>query len=302
METVHPVPHDPTATGLASPSDELDERQNSLSWKPLAWIGLSVLVIQSLTGLVIFKLLTTWPDRSAFGDMFGFTNTLFSGLAFAGVIYAIFLQRRELELQRMELRLTRDELRRTATAQEKSEQALKEQAEELIRQRRLSILPAFVAQLKQDKPGGLSHHRLYLKNVGIGMAINIEIARIDFISPPDEVPSPTTEITVEDIKTHRVLGGKNGYSVFQPIQSLSSGGEQIVEHTNHFDPGMEVEGEVLRVYGLTGLDFLSLIGESNPLHIDFLDIEGCRYHQIITRKGNLFVPSPVKLIAETDRK
>ena len=43
-----------------------------------------------------------------FGDMFGGVNALFSGLAFAGVIYAILLQRRELQLQREELALTRD--------------------------------------------------------------------------------------------------------------------------------------------------------------------------------------------------
>lgn len=300
METVHPVPHDPTAADLANPSDELDEKQKPLSWKPLAWIGLSVLVIQLITGRVIYKALTTWTERSAFGDMFGFTNTLFSGLAFAGVIYAIFLQRRELELQRMELRQTRKELKRTAIAQEKSEQALKEQAEELIRQRRLSILPAFVARFKQDRAG--SSPSLYLQNVGNGFAINIEIERIDFISPNTE-PTEDTE-TVEGLKKayktyktyNKVLGGKNGYSEFQPIQSLSKGEEQIVKHTNHFDPAGKVEGEVIKAYGVTGLDFLSLIDESTPLHIDFLDIEGNRYHQIITRKGDFFVPSPVKLV------
>lgn len=49
-------------------------------------------------------------DRGTFGDMFGAINALFSGLAFAGVIYAIFLQRNELSLQRTELELTRKEL------------------------------------------------------------------------------------------------------------------------------------------------------------------------------------------------
>ncbi|MBX2834459.1 MAG: putative phage abortive infection protein [Micavibrio sp.] len=49
-------------------------------------------------------------QRGTFGDMFGGVNALFSGLAFAGVIYAILLQRKELELQREELILTRGEL------------------------------------------------------------------------------------------------------------------------------------------------------------------------------------------------
>lgn len=48
--------------------------------------------------------------RGVFGDQFGFVNSLFSGLAFAGVIYAILLQRSELKLQREELKMTRREL------------------------------------------------------------------------------------------------------------------------------------------------------------------------------------------------
>lgn len=40
------------------------------------------------------------------GDSFGTINALFSGLAFGGVIVAIFLQKKELELQRRELKKT----------------------------------------------------------------------------------------------------------------------------------------------------------------------------------------------------
>lgn len=37
--------------------------------------------------------------RGEFGDMFGGLNALFSGLAFAGVVYALLLQRKDLQLQ-----------------------------------------------------------------------------------------------------------------------------------------------------------------------------------------------------------
>lgn len=46
--------------------------------------------------------------RGSFGDKFGAVNSLFSGLAFAGVIFTILLQRRELEIQRNEVEETRD--------------------------------------------------------------------------------------------------------------------------------------------------------------------------------------------------
>ena len=91
-------------------------------------------------GWLIFFLitvLTTWllngyllygdEQRGTFGDMFGAVNALFSGLAFAGIIYTILLQRTELELQREELRATRQEMARSALAQEKSEGALQSQ-------------------------------------------------------------------------------------------------------------------------------------------------------------------------------
>jgi len=49
----------------------------------------------------------------AFGDSFGFVNSLFSGLAFAGVIYAILLQREELKLQRIDIEDSRKVLKQS---------------------------------------------------------------------------------------------------------------------------------------------------------------------------------------------
>lgn len=78
------------------------------------WGGL-VILFSIVTGLWLLTwfLLYGYDDakRGTFGDMFGSINALFSGLAFAGVIYAIFLQKDELSLQRRELEMTRDELR-----------------------------------------------------------------------------------------------------------------------------------------------------------------------------------------------
>lgn len=48
-------------------------------------------------------------NKSSIGDTFGVVNSLFSGLAFAGIIITIFLQNKELGLQREELIATRKE-------------------------------------------------------------------------------------------------------------------------------------------------------------------------------------------------
>lgn len=74
--------------------------------------------LQLLLGYLIITYIPTWSERGTFGDMFGAVNTLFSGLAFAGLIYTIYLQSNELSLQRDELKLTREELAKSADAQE----------------------------------------------------------------------------------------------------------------------------------------------------------------------------------------
>ena len=165
------------------------------------------------------------------------------------------------------------------------------QTEELVRLRRLSVLPVLAARLQPDQSGNPVHH-LYIKNIGPGIAINVEIARIDFTSSRNGDHSPHKE------GAERGLEGRNGFSVFQPIQSLSQNVEQAVKSFNHLDP--DRVGEVIRQYGYTGLDFLSLIDETTPLQIDFQDIEGNRYHQVITRKGPVFVSGQVKLVDEPD--
>ncbi len=81
-------------------------------------------------------------DAAQFGDSFGAANALFAGLAFAGVIIALYLQRhefreeqsqnrevmemqrQELELRRKELELTRQELQRSADVQEATEKTV----------------------------------------------------------------------------------------------------------------------------------------------------------------------------------
>lgn len=67
-------------------------------------------------------------DPGEFGDMFGAANALFSGLAFAGLIYAIWLQRVELRLQREELAATRAELRGQKEQLEAQNRTLRKQS------------------------------------------------------------------------------------------------------------------------------------------------------------------------------
>jgi hypothetical protein len=114
---------------------------------------LLIVLIQIAIGYFVYALLPDWPTRGQFGDVFGAVNSLFSGLAFAGLIYTVFLQREELALQRNELELTRKELHRTAQAQEQSEVALRAQADAASQSARLTttsaLLEHYRGELKQ---------------------------------------------------------------------------------------------------------------------------------------------------------
>jgi len=66
-------------------------------------------------------------EAGQFGDSFGYINSLFSALAFGGVILTILMQSHELRLQREELRLQREEMRLQRKEMEDTREELKGQ-------------------------------------------------------------------------------------------------------------------------------------------------------------------------------
>lgn len=76
------------------------------------WLNLVMTFIFILT---ILSWAATWyyeaKFSAEFGDKFGFITSLFSGLAFVGLIYALGLQIQEIKLQKLELRKNREEMR-----------------------------------------------------------------------------------------------------------------------------------------------------------------------------------------------
>jgi hypothetical protein len=108
-------------------------------------VALAILTLWAVIGLMPLYIYKEPSDQGTFGDMFGAVNSLFSGLALAGVICAILLQREELKLQRRELELTRTEISRSAQAQAES-------AKELLQQRMIAEknieLQAYIALLQ----------------------------------------------------------------------------------------------------------------------------------------------------------
>lgn len=122
-----------------------EDRDSRFSLRTFAKIGYAVVLFVVLIGILIS--LTVDPERQGtFGDMFGFANAIISGLAFAGVIYAILMQQEELSLQREELRMTREELARSASAHEDSADLLAEQLEKMEEQEKNRLSPIFIVE------------------------------------------------------------------------------------------------------------------------------------------------------------
>ena len=145
-------------------------------YAPFFLTALTVLAVQAGLGAWMWSRFGAPADAAAFGDMFGAVNTLFAGLAFAGVIYAIVLQQQELALQRQELADTRSELARSATAQEESQAALREQVEVAKRQAEAVYRP-YVTVRAEPTPVGTAT-RLVVTNTGQTAAHDLRL-RLD---------------------------------------------------------------------------------------------------------------------------
>lgn len=109
-----------------SPNSD-DSELSNIPLNRFAYWCLIILIIQVAFAFGIwfgFPLMFPKDDpyfaaRGQFGDMFGALNSLFSGLAFAGIIYALLIQRKDFELQRKDYKRTNEELQRATEAQNK---------------------------------------------------------------------------------------------------------------------------------------------------------------------------------------
>ena len=117
-----------------------------LSRRTVAWIAIAIAGAWTLSGVAIFLSLPSWETRGQLGDMFGAVNSLFSGLAFAGVVFALLSQREELQLQRDELRAAREEQKRLVHAQQQASEALNRQFQIQTLAAQIAVLQVIVSE------------------------------------------------------------------------------------------------------------------------------------------------------------
>ncbi len=101
----------------------------------IVWLMFSGVILLFLLNLSMVLFISDKDVRGTFGDQFGAVNALFSGLAFAGLIYTIILQRHDLAIQRRDLKLQREELALTRHEMEEQTAEFEKQNETLKIQR-----------------------------------------------------------------------------------------------------------------------------------------------------------------------
>ena len=140
--------------------------------KNIVSISLTIIFIAFLLPLILVKWLKIdFSNLGTYGDFFGCFNALVSALAFGGLIYTIYLQRKDLELQRNELQLTRDEMKRQAEAQEKAAQEQERHAKLLEEQLYKEIRPYLNTYFSIE---GYSIY-LVIKNIGKSACYNFSM-------------------------------------------------------------------------------------------------------------------------------
>lgn len=137
-------------------------------------------------------------NRGTFGDMFGFSNALFSGFALLGLVYAILLQRHEVSIAKREIKHTKE--------------ILDEQQKQLHRQNLLSEKQNFEA----------TFFNLLSLFAQLTERMDLEIA-------PKK--AGMTNITIEDGK---IFTGKDVFPIFSKL-IWDSYGKKVIDDSSLHD-------------------------------------------------------------------
>jgi len=109
---------------MANDTNQYSEENNETRIPHPAWLLFACIVVISAWIVNLYYGLTIGTDAGQFGDQFGAANALFSGLALAGLVYAIVMQRFETKVAQETLKTAQDELRNTKQLIDDQKQAL----------------------------------------------------------------------------------------------------------------------------------------------------------------------------------
>ena len=199
--------------------------------KNIVWVMLGGVVVLFLLNMSLIWVNNDPNWRGTFGDQFGAVNALFSGLAFAGLIYTIILQRRDLKLQRNDLKLQREELALTRKEMEEQTAEFEKQNETMKRQRFESLFYNML-NLQQQIVDGLRYD--YYDDEKIPASIRGSHSADGKLVKREVVGRDVFRYLFMDvrIKTGRNLMGYRGYLRFCGLENYD--GTLIPSYFDHY--------------------------------------------------------------------
>lgn len=260
---------------------------------PIFWVLSAGLIYSSLTYFIAFDAdKDIWAVRGTFGDSFGAVNGLFTGLAFAGTLYAIWLQRKDLAAQQVANEKQASEITEQTKAIAEQTKSIaneleesKKQTQELTRQIQLSITPAFVIEIKPttygiDKEVVVSCE-FEITNIGNGTGTNISI---------EDVPVPIKDFSNGSIKFEALAFSKPQET--KRIRTMATCFSQTKEITLK-----KFNEEEHSTYKTNTFMYETYNKEKlYTLRITFQDIEATKYKQEIYIGKNACIPGKVEII------
>lgn len=93
----------PSSNGSHGHTNGVESTPDRVTWSLFLKAAVLVTVIWAASALLLALTVNDFSKSGTFGDSFGVLNTLFSGLAFAGIIVTVKMQNDEMREQRKEL-------------------------------------------------------------------------------------------------------------------------------------------------------------------------------------------------------
>lgn len=134
--------------------------------KTLIFLFISVIILWILCPIVIRLIYPGMQERGQAGDLFGAVNALFSGMAFAGIIWSLRLQQTQINMQEEQLEMQREEHIATLVELEGQKGQLQQQIKTFELQRFENSFFAMLDLYKENKKlctGRYSFEELYSK-------------------------------------------------------------------------------------------------------------------------------------------
>lgn len=161
-------------------------------------LGLGIFLIWLVSPFIISSINDDWGVRGQIGDSYGALNALFSGLAFAGLIVTILLQREDLKIQGKTLKLQIVEQQKQAAETERMADELESQKNLMLSQRvEGTVFKLIETFLKYRDTLVSNEFKDAPMPVSIGQSLFTEIRRY-FIDRSDAVEAFNAQMEMHD--------------------------------------------------------------------------------------------------------